>query len=181
MRHHVNPVKMVEGTCRAKKDEACPFYRGENESNHFATKEEAAEAAQKMLQKKHGLFHQGKTAFIKKRDIVEQNLKKYGVLNVKNLPKVSTQKEMIDEWFNGDVTKLNKFNEVVKSEEFSEDTKRSILKMVMAKGIQLNSIKDIDSLSEVSDTGLSAVTIIEEDADNVSIEDIRNKKFSIFG
>ena len=70
--HHVNPYTKKAGECNAETPQKCPWYGGENNSRHYATEQEAEQAAQELQQKTYGNGTLAEYSFTKKFKELEQ-------------------------------------------------------------------------------------------------------------
>lgn len=158
-----------------------------NPKNHYKTAEEAQVVVESIMNARNPLRTKKKppsAAFIKNRDLIKESLINFGNVSEEEISEVSNIREMVKEWFNGDRNAYNAFKYIAENETIDDETRKKIAEMV-------NGNFKVTTVQQVSNIGLkknnrteisqqSEITIIDEDSDKITLDDLRKGKIKPF-
>lgn len=182
--YHINSKYEVY-ECHAKNQENCPFFGNFDSDNHYDNINDAIAASEQASSSRHGVFSDEtpSSMFAKRRDGIANYFNKFGLVGGGNpLPLVSNTREMIDKWFLGDKEVYNSFKVVVSDKTLNHETKKDIVKMLM-RGFNVNATNNVRDLKGYSKNDLdnnSEITIIAEQSDKITQDDLKQGKAKPF-
>lgn len=190
MKYHINDDYEVK-PCSATEDGRCPFWGRHSGNNHYNNENDAINAIETILSKKHTFSFRKKNTvkveFIKHREETRKSLINYSNVDNNSLEHVENVDEMIQKWFNGDKETYSTFKNTINNEEIKDDTKKSVSSFLQ-KGMSVKNTKNVKDLpieldndfSNDFDFDSSEITLIDDTPDKVDLEDLRNGHLNAF-
>lgn len=179
--YHINNQYEVK-PCGATMKENCPFFGNFGNENHYENFEQAVISSEAASQGTHGMFAgSASSAFTRNRNDIEQHFIQWGLVRKTNpLPEVRSTQEMINKWFSGDKTRYNSFKKIITDKDLNSDTKKDIAILLM-RGLSVSTTNNVRKLGEnKNNTTNSEITIIEENSDTITQNDLREGNAQAF-
>lgn len=178
--YHINNNYEVK-ECNASIQENCPFFGNFGNNNHYQDYIEATKISEQVLAKNLGTFSETNSNFINNRNEISYYLKKFGFVREGHLlPEVKSMKEIVNKWFAGDKEKYSTFKKIISKEDLSIDTKKDITILIM-RGCTINTTENVKTLgNQNSASDASEITIISENSDKITLEDLRTGQYNLF-
>lgn len=188
MKYHINDDYEVK-PCSATVDGRCPFWGKHNGDNHYNSENDAIEAIETILSKKHTFSfkkkHMQDAQFIKHREETRKNLINYANVDESELTPVSNVDEMVKQWFSGDRNKYDSFQETATNNNLKDNTKQAVSGFLQ-KGMSVNSTKSVKDIpfentsESLDDFDSSEITLIDDVPDKLSWDDLRSGALKAF-
>lgn len=173
--YHIN-LEFEVGKCGATTIARCPFANShEGSAHHYSDLNDALTASEKLYKDKHGAFATSASPFAKNKATISEHMTKWGLATTANpLPEANSTREIIDKWFAGKTESYSAIKELIEDEDLNSDTKKDIA-ILHLRGLNVSTINNVRTLgiAEKENTN-SQITIISEDSDRVSTQDIQD-------
>lgn len=190
MKYHINDDYEVK-PCSATEDGRCPFWGKHHGDNHYKNENDAIEAIETILSKKHTFSFRRKNSekskFIKHREEMRKLLVNFTHADNNSLEHVNNSDEMIQKWFSNDKEKYETFKNTMMNDELKDNTKKAVSNF-MEKGMTVTNTKTVKDIplenSEISINDgtfdMSEITLIDDVPDSLDLEDLRNGSIKAF-
>lgn len=182
MKYHINNDYEVK-PCGASDESRCPFFGRDGESNHFTSSDEAISKAEEKLAQKHNSSaakrKRSTPQFTKNKEFIKEAIIEYGnVQSGEELQEVTTVREMVEKWFDGDRRKYNEFKKLIDDNGFTKESKKSVAHMIM-HGVAIQKKKSVYDISETTNASseTSEITILEESSEKIDWDSLDPNSF----